>query len=446
MLRKLLIFVCFITFPYRAHGEVFNFENFTLKNGMEVVVIPNHRAPIVSHYIFYKVGAIDEQSGKTGLAHMTEHMMFKGTNKVKPEEYGKIVADVGGANNASTSYDRTEYHATVPLKSLEALMALEADRMRGLKFDDKIFEPEHKVVTEEKYMRTDNNPSTILGDKISSLLWGEHPYARPVIGTGTDLENLTAKDVRDFYHKYYAPNNAILVVAGDITADELKPLAEKYYGNIKTSALDKRSFTNSQNGKLSAEIKYAHPLVRQPVYITRYIAPSINTATDKENVYALALLAEMIGGGSTSIFYQNLVVQRHILTSFSAYYSPFSLSYSTFATSFIPQDGADIKQAHKAIMKEIKDILNGAFSDKEIKDAKSRMLSGLIYLNDSPQGAASVVGEMLSDGVSLSEINSYPDKIKAISKDELIKAAKLIFNQASKVSGLLLPYNKEGEE
>ena len=124
------------------------------------------------------------------------------------------------------------------------------------------------VVTEEKYMRTDNNPSTILGDKISSLLWGEHPYARPVIGTGTDLENLTAKDVRDFYHKYYAPNNAILVVAGDITADELKPLAEKYYGNIKTSALDKRSFTNSQNGKLSAEIKYAHPLVRQPVYIT----------------------------------------------------------------------------------------------------------------------------------------------------------------------------------
>ncbi len=445
MLRKLFILVCFISLPFNSYAQIFNAETFTLKNDMEVVVIPNHRAPIVSHYIFYKVGAIDETSGKTGLAHMTEHMMFKGTDNVGPEEYGKIVADIGGANNASTSYDRTEYHATVPLKSLEALMALEADRMRGLKFDDKIFEPEHKVVTEEKYMRTDNNPSTILSDKISSLLWWEHPYARPVIGTGKDLENLTAQDVRNFYHQYYAPNNAILVVAGDITATELKPLAEKYYGNIKTSDITAREALKKPNAKLSAEIKYAHPLVRQPAYITRYIAPSTNTE-GKENAYALALLAEMIGGGSTAIFYQDLVVNKHDMVSISASYSPFSLSYSTFAISFTPEDIKDIKQAKKALKKEIKDVLNGTFSDTEIADAKSRMLSGLIYLNDSPDGAASVVGEMLSVGATMNEINSYPEKIKSIGREDLVKAAQLVFEQTSSVSGLLLPYNTEEEE
>ncbi|OHC79188.1 MAG: zinc protease, partial [Rhodospirillales bacterium RIFCSPLOWO2_01_FULL_65_14] len=302
-----------------ASAGVFNPEIFTLKNGMQVVVIENHRAPVVTQMVWYKVGSADEGPGDSGIAHFLEHLMFKGTKKRTPGEYSRILARNGGRENAFTSTDYTAYHQTVAVDRLEMIMEMEADRMTNLVLDEDAVTTERLVVLEERRMRTDNNPSARLQEQVNAALFLNYPYRRPVIGWEHEIKALDRKRVIDFYKRWYAPNNAILVVTGDITADALKPLAEKYYGVIPAGPKIERNRPTEPPQSAARRVALEDPRVRQPSWSRYYLAPSLKVGETKY-AYPLEVLSDILGGGATSRLYRTLVVDSKIAVSAGSAY------------------------------------------------------------------------------------------------------------------------------
>ena len=302
-----------------ARAEVFNPETFTLDNGMDVVVIPNRRAPIVQHMVWYKVGAADEPVGKSGTAHFLEHLLFKGTERMAPGRFSEIVAENGGQENAFTSSDYTGYYQTVARDRLEIMMDLEADRMTNLRLTDELVLPERDVVLEERRSRIDNEPGSKLREMMNAALYLNHPYRYPVIGWEHEIRALTTRDALDFYERWYAPNNAILIVAGDITAEEVRPLAEKYYGAIPARAVPERRRASEPEQHAPRRVRLESERVRQPSVSISYLAPSHNRGA-VEHAYPLLVLDEILGGGATSRLYRSLVVEQGIAAAAGSSY------------------------------------------------------------------------------------------------------------------------------
>ncbi|NBX03115.1 MAG: insulinase family protein [Alphaproteobacteria bacterium] len=299
-------------------------EHFTLRNQLEVYVIPNHRIPAISHMMWYRIGAADDPQGKSGLAHYHEHMMFKATKKLKTGEYSDIIARHGGQQNAFTGYDATSYYVDIAKEKLPLVMDLEADRMRGLRPSDEDASKEKDVIIEERRMRTDNNPAALLSEQVNAALYRHHPYHLPVIGWRHEMETLTKNDALDFHEKYYHPNNAILIVSGDITAAELKPLAEKYYGNLKPAKIPTRRW-NQEPPQLGARrITLHHENVKQPIFARSYATDSMGYGK-KENALPLFVLSQVLAGGRSSRLYQSLAVEQKIATAVDANYNPFAM-------------------------------------------------------------------------------------------------------------------------
>ena len=294
-----------------AGAVVFSPKSFMLANGMQVVVVTNRRAPIVAHMVWYKIGAADEPRGKSGIAHFFEHLMFKGTKSYPNGEFSKIVARNGGTENAFTTQDYTAYFQKVARDKLELVMKLEADRMSNLILTDKEVLPERDVVLEERRARTDNNPAAQLYEASQAALFLNHPYKNPVIGWKHEIAALTTKDALDFYRRYYVPNNAILIVAGDITVAELRPLAEKYYGTIARGADIVRNRVSEPPQLAARRVEMKSPRVGQPSWSRYYTAPSYRTAKGTQ-AYALEVFSDIIGGGTTSRLYRSLVVDQGI--------------------------------------------------------------------------------------------------------------------------------------
>ena len=331
-----------------SEAAVFNPETFTLDNGMQVVVVTNRRAPVVSHHVWYKVGSADSPPGKSGLAHFLEHLMFKGTSHLASGEFSRIVARNGGNENAFTGPDYTGYFQTIAKDRLETVMRMEADRMTNLRLEPGEVLTERDVVLEERSLRVDNDPGARLGELVNATQYLNHPYRLPVIGWRHEMASYTREDALAFYRTWYAPNNAVLIVAGDIDAAELRPLAEKYYGVIPARAVPERHRLAEPPQDAPREVDLADPRVQQPSLIRSYLAPSFDAGAS-EHAYPLEVLAEILGGTSTSRLYRALVIDQKLATSAGAFYRGTALDLTTFRVYASPRPGVSLDELEAAL-------------------------------------------------------------------------------------------------
>jgi len=424
-----------------SRAKVFEPKTFTLANGLQVVVISNHRAPIVIQMVWYKIGAADESAGKSGIAHFLEHLMFKGTKTVPPGEFSKIVARNGGQDNAFTSQDYTAYFQRVAKNKLDLVMRLEADRMTGLTLTDKEVLPERDVVLEERRSRTDNNPGAQLHEQSQAALYLHHPYGDPVIGWKSEIQNLTTADALAWYRKYYTPNNAVLIIAGDVTIDEIRPMAEKYYGPIPSRAVSPRVRLSEPPHLAARRVVLESPQVRQPSWSRTFIAPSSNTSKNGE-APALQVLAEILGGGPTSRLYRALIVEGKIATSAGAWYSSSALDLGSFGFSASPRPGGKIEIVEAAMAAEIKRLLTGGVTEDEVASAKKSLRAGAIYVRDSLGAGPNIIGRALTTGRSIADVESWPERIGAVTREQVESAARAVLRDKKSVTSVLLPDSK----
>ncbi|MBL4739569.1 MAG: insulinase family protein [Sneathiella sp.] len=420
---------------------LFDPKTLTLENGLEVVVIEDHRAPVVTHMVWYKIGSADEPSGKSGIAHFLEHLMFKGTKTVPSGEFSSIVAKNGGQDNAFTSLDYTAYFQNASVDKLPLLMEIEADRMSNLVLNDKVVGPELKVVLEERSQRTDNNPASLFGEQISAAQYLAHPYGIPVIGWRNEIEKLTTQDAIDWYKKYYAPNNAILVVAGDVKADKVFALARQYYGPQKPIVLPVRKRLQEPPQLAKRTLVMRDKRVREPSWRQSYLAPSIRTGDLKE-VRALEILNEILSGGVTSRLYSKLVIDEKIASSIGAYYNSSSFDPSTFTFYGSPANGHSLDKLEKGVQRIIEEVMNNGVTAEEVALAKKQLLAAAIYARDSISGAANIFGRALASGEAIENVVHWPAQISEVTLDQVDKAAKALFVERQSVVGKLFPEEK----
>ena len=414
-------------------------ETFTLSNGMDVLVIPDHRAPVVTHMVWYRIGAADEQPGKTGLAHFLEHLMFKGTDKIAPGEFSKIVARNGGRDNAFTNYDFTAYFQAIAKDRLPLVMDMEADRMTHLKLRDKEVLPERDVVLEELRMRIENSPVAEFQSKMNAALFGKSPYGRDVIGYKKEVAQLSTQDALDFYHRYYTPNNAILIVAGGITAAELKPLAEKYYGVIPDRAPTlHRTRPAVQWPQMPERVTMHDSRVNEATWMRFYPAPSSAEIGPRASA-ALDVLAQILGGGTTSRLYQSLVVRDQKLTSVQAWYSGDQIGSGSFGIYALPRVGGNIVDAEKAVDAALEAFLKSDITEDELKRARGQLAASAIYARDRQQTMAYIYGSGIMTGLTPKEIYGWPDAIRAVTAADVRAAAQHVLDARHAVTGELLP-------
>jgi len=421
-----------------AEARVFDPETFTLDNGLQVVVVTNRRAPIVTHMIWYKVGAADEAAGESGNAHFLEHLMFKGTDKLGPGEFSHIIALNGGRENAFTSYDFTGYYQTVARDRLEIVMQHEADRMTNLRLTDEVVLPEREVVLEERRSRVDNNPGGKLREMIQASLFLNHPYRIPVIGWEHEIHELSTETALSFYRRWYAPNNAVLVVGGDITAAELRPLAEKHYGVVPARAVPERKRVAEPPQHAPRRLTLKSPQVSQPGVSISYLAPSYGSA-GSEHAYALQILDEILSGGATSRLYRGLVVEQAVAASAGSGYRATAYDLGTFDFHASPRPGGDITELEAALRAEIARLLEGGVTEAEVAAAKRRLRAAAIFARDSLSTGPNIFGRALTTGQSVADVESWPERIEAVTVEQVDAAAHAVFLDNRSVTGLLLP-------
>ncbi len=431
----------FSIFP--ATAQVFNPETFTLPNGLQVVVLPNHRVPVVSHMMWYRVGSADEVAGKTGLAHFLEHLMFKGTPSVPAGQFSKIVSSSGGQDNAFTSSDYTAYYQNVASDKLELVMKMEADRMANLKLDEKSVNTERDVILEERRMRTDNVPSALLNEQMMSKLFEVHPYHNPIIGWKNELEKLSRADALDFYKKWYAPNNAILIVAGDVTAEQVRALAEKYYGPVPARKIPERVRPAEPAHMAPARVTMEDERVQQPIWKRVYQAPSYRLDSAKDS-YALEVLAEELGGSSVSRLYRTLVTERGLAVSIGVGYDPSALDGGTFSIYAIPKPDVSMERLEEAIQAELQKVVEHGLSEESVEQAKTRLKAGVLYARDSLQAGAMAFGVALTTGQQIQDVEQWPNRIAAVTAEQVNQAAaRLLVDEKNSVTGILLPKQQQ---
>ncbi|MDX3972145.1 MAG: pitrilysin family protein [Bradyrhizobium sp.] len=413
--------------------------SFTLSNGMQVVVIPDHRTPVVTEMIWYKVGSADETPGKSGLAHFLEHLMFKGTSKHPAGEFSQTVLRIGGNENASTSVDYTNYYQRVPKEQLPTMMEFEADRMTGLVLKDENVLPERDVVLEEYNMRVANNPDARLNEQIMAALYLNHPYGRPVIGWHQEIEKLDREDALAFYRRFYAPNNAILVIAGDVDAAEIRPLVERNFGSIPAQPAIPARRVRPQEPEPAAPrtVTLADPRVEQPSMRRYYLVPSATTAAAGESA-ALDVLAQLIGSGSNSYLYRALVVDKPLAVSANASYSSISLDPTQFAISAAPKPGVSFAEVEQAIDGVIASVAQNPIRAEDLERVKTQLIAEAIYAQDNQAVLARWYGGALTTGLSIEDIRSWPDRIRAVTAEQVRAVAQKWLEKKRSVTGYLI--------
>lgn len=440
-MKKLLFLSAFVCSFYSSvlRAELFKAEEFFLSNGLHVVIVENHKAPLVKQMLVYKVGAVDNLSGKAGGAHLLEHLMFRGTSKVKDGEFNRIMKDNGAVSNAFTSYDITAYHQFADVSRLEVLMAMEADRMQNLNFDEKAYEAEQKIVLQERKQVVENNPASAYSERLRRVMYNDSPYGWPISGTEDEIRDLSFADAMEFYDNFYAPNNAILVLSGDITRAETQDLVEKYYGEIPAKKIIRKP-AKTVDEIFSAKLKMALPNISSITFNRGYMLPNFHNV--KGNGYAYIVLSEYLGGGKTSALYKELVRDKKLAVSISAGYSRLLRSNSVFSVSASMPQGADtelfIQNLDEALQQAIK-----SFDNKMLEKVKKKMLADLVYAKDNPADAADLLGYLLGVGFDLSEVQSYEEKIMQVTVDDVKAAYNEVFKNAAVVEGILLPEETE---
>jgi zinc protease len=424
-----------------AGSAIFNPETFTLSNGMQVVVIANDRAPIVTHMVWYKVGSADEAPGQSGVAHFLEHLMFKGTKTMAPGEFSRIIADNGGQENAFTSYDYTAYYQTVAADRLETMMRHEADRMTNLVLTEEIVAPERQVVLEERRSRVENRPSSRLREQADAAFWINHPYGSPVIGWPHEIAALSVENAIEFYRTWYAPNNAVLVIAGDVDPVEVRRLAEKYYGVIPARSVPARLRPAEPEHIARTTVELADPRVTRLSIGLRYLAPTENAGAT-EHAYPLQLLSEILSGGATSRLYRKLVVEDGIANSAGAWYDGDGVDLGSFGFYLTPKDGVDPAAAEAALEAEIARLLADGVTADELERARQRMLDAAIFARDSVTGPARIFGETLATGGTVEDVENWPERIGAVTVEQVNAAARHVLDRPGVLRTILKPAGK----
>jgi len=412
---------------------------FTLANGLQVVVIPDHRTPVVTQMIWYKVGSADETPGKSGLAHFLEHLMFKGTAKHPAGEFSQTVLKIGGNENAFTSTDYTGYFQRVPREQLAKMMEFEADRMTGLVLKDENVLPERDVVLEEFNMRVANNPDARLTEQIMAALYLNHPYGRPVIGWHQEIEKLDREDALAFYKRFYAPNNAILVIAGDTDAKEVRPMAERTFGAVPAQPAISADRLRPQEPTPAAPrtVTLSDPRVEQPGLRRYYLAPSANTAAAGESA-ALDVLAQLMGSGANSYLYRALVIDQPLAVSAGAGYQGTSLDATQFMISVSPKPGVEFSQIEQVIDRVIADVGQNPVRSEDLERVKTQLIAEAIYAQDNQATLARWYGGALTTGLSIDDIRSWPDRIRAVTAEQVREAAQKWLDKKRSVTGYLI--------
>lgn len=428
---------CVLFSGQQSEAAVFNPETFTLANGMQVVVITNRRAPVVTHHVWYRIGSADSPLGKSGLAHFHEHLMFKATETMESGEFSKEVARNGGNDNAFTGPDYTGYFQTIAKDRLELVMRMEADRMTNLVLGEDEVLRERDVVLEERSMRVDNDPGSRFAEQINAAQFLHHPYRMPVIGWQHEIEDYSREDSLEFYRTWYAPNNAILLVAGDIDAAELKPLAEQYYGVIPSRDIPDRKRVKEPPQSAARDLIMRDPRVRQPAMMRSYLAPSFN-AGESRYAYPLDVLAEILGGTSTSRLYRSLVIEKKIATSASVFYRGNALDLGTFRIYASPRPDVTMEELEEAIDAELQRLIEKPITDEEVGRATKRLVAEAVYARDSLSSAVRSFGIALTTGRTVDDVEAWPERIAAVTADDINEAATYVLNEGQSVTGRLL--------
>ena len=413
-------------------------SHFTLANGLEVVVVPDRRTPVVTHMVWYKVGSADEPLGKSGIAHFLEHLMFKGTEKNPAGLFSKTVATLGGQENAFTSVDYTGYFQRIAREHLEKVMAFEADRMTGLVLTEANVPPERDVVLEEYNSRVANSPEARLGEQVSAALYLNHPYGRPIIGWRQEIEALNREDALAFYRRFYTPNNAVLVIAGDVSAEEVRALADKTYAKVpKVAEIAPRARPQEPTPVAMRQVTLADPRVGQPSLQRSYLVPSYAKQTNGE-AEALDVLARVLGHSATGRLYRALVVDRKLASNAGAWYQGTAIDLTRFGVFATPQPGIGFPELEAALDQVIAEVVKDGVTAEELERAKTRLIADAVYAQDSQSSLARWYGAALTTGSTVADIAAWPDRIRAVTADQVRAAARAFLEKQRSVTGYLV--------
>jgi zinc protease len=441
MLRRLTASFVLFAFlnAFTKPADATNVREFVLDNGLKILLLEDHKSPAVTFQVWYRVGARNERDGKSGLAHFLEHMMFKGTPTTKPEEYSRIIAKNGGRSNAFTSSDVTVYFATMSRDKIGVEIELEADRMANALLGDTYFEPEKKVIQEERRLRTDDNPSSALGEVAGAIAYTVHPYRRPVIGWMDDIQNLSRQDLVDFYKLYYAPNNAYIVVTGDFSTEEILAKIKSAFEKIPRGAEPPkvRAEEPPQRGERRVILKKEAEL---PFLLMYYHAPNLKSPDN----YALDLLSLVLAGGRSSRLYHELVYQKRIARSIDADYSSVSIDPTGFSVTGQLMPGKEPAEVEREIDGLLEKIKLELISERELQKAKNQVESSFIFAQDSIFGQAMKIG-YYEAAAGWRMMDAYLDGIKRVTREDIRRVAKQYLDRDRRTVGVLIPTKEKSQ-
>lgn len=432
--------VALVIWALPAHAQTIDdyVTTFTLDNGMDVVVIEDHRAPVVTNMVWYKAGSADEPPGSSGVAHFLEHLLFKGTETLAPGEFSKVVAANGGTDNAFTSYDYTGYYQRIAADRLELVMKMEADRMVNLQLDEADILTERDVIIEERNTRTENDPGALFGEQRNAALYLNHPYGTPIIGWRHEMETLNLQQALAYYEKFYAPNNAILIVAGDVLPEDVRALAEKYFGPIPANPeLGDRVRPQEPPQTAERRLQFKDPRVAQPYVIRSYLAPERDPGA-QEKAAALSLLSEVLGGGQTSVLSKKLQFDTQTAVYAGAFYRGLSYDDTSFGLIIVPSEGVSLQEAEDALDQAVAEFLEEGIDDEQLERIKFQLKAQQIYALDNIEGIARRYGSSLTAGLTVEDVQAWPDILQATTEEDILAAAREVFNRDASVTGWLM--------
>ncbi|OUS35874.1 peptidase M16 [Rhodobacterales bacterium 56_14_T64] len=413
-------------------------SSFTLGNGMQVVVVEDHRAPVVQHMVWYRAGSADEPKGQSGVAHYLEHLLFKATENLESGEISATVAANGGKDNAFTSHDYTAYYQRIASDRLELMMSMESDRMVNIRLTERDIETEREVILEERNQRTDNNPRALFREQSQAVQYHNHRYGVPIIGWRHEMETLDMEDALSFYGTYYAPNNAILVVSGDVDPDEVNRLAEQYYGVIPANPdLPERLRTEEPPQTAARRLTFKDARVAQPYVQRSYLAPERDSGA-QEQAAALFLLAELLGGGTTSYLANALQFDQQTAVYTGAFYSGMSLDDTTFSFLIVPSEGVSLQEAEDALDQTYAAFLEDGVDADQLDRIKLQLRASEIYARDNVDGIANRYGRALTSGLTVEDVQAWPDILQAVTAEQIIAIAKQVLQPEVSVTGWLM--------